>query len=143
MADNIVDYLVDRWRIGGMRSGIPSGRAHRDARRAPGSRSRQRTGSYVQREPPRRDGFVGIPGGLGVHHHCPGRARRRGSRLPAREGIGRNPAASTALSTYEGMASSYDAWEKQGAIGWNYQTMLPYLKRSERRPTDEIPKSGG
>jgi choline dehydrogenase len=31
-----------------------------------------------------------------------------------------------------GHASSYDAWEKQGATGWNYQTMLPYLKRSER-----------
>ncbi|WAJ42528.1 GMC family oxidoreductase N-terminal domain-containing protein [Mycobacterium sp. Aquia_216] len=31
-----------------------------------------------------------------------------------------------------GHASSYDAWEQHGAIGWNYQTMLPYLKRSER-----------
>jgi choline dehydrogenase len=31
-----------------------------------------------------------------------------------------------------GHASSYDAWQKQGAIGWNYQAMLPYLKRSER-----------
>ncbi|MCV7413474.1 hypothetical protein AWC05_02810 [Mycobacterium florentinum] len=31
-----------------------------------------------------------------------------------------------------GHASSYDAWEKQGASGWNYRTMLPYLKRSER-----------
>jgi choline dehydrogenase len=30
-----------------------------------------------------------------------------------------------------GHASSYDAWEKQGATGWNYRTMLPYLKRSE------------
>ena len=30
-----------------------------------------------------------------------------------------------------GHASSYDAWEKQGAVGWNYQTMLPYLRRSE------------
>ena len=31
-----------------------------------------------------------------------------------------------------GHASSYDAWERQGAIGWNYRRMLPYLKRSER-----------
>jgi choline dehydrogenase len=31
-----------------------------------------------------------------------------------------------------GHASSYDAWERQGAVGWSYQTMLPYLKRSER-----------
>jgi choline dehydrogenase len=31
-----------------------------------------------------------------------------------------------------GHASSYDAWAAQGATGWNYDTMLPYLKRSER-----------
>lgn len=31
-----------------------------------------------------------------------------------------------------GHASSYDAWEAQGATGWNYETMLPHLKRSER-----------
>jgi choline dehydrogenase len=30
-----------------------------------------------------------------------------------------------------GHASSYDAWDKLGATGWNYRTMLPYLKRSE------------
>jgi choline dehydrogenase len=31
-----------------------------------------------------------------------------------------------------GHASSYDAWTEQGATGWNFDTMLPYLKRSER-----------
>jgi choline dehydrogenase len=30
-----------------------------------------------------------------------------------------------------GHASSYDAWENQGATGWNYEAMLPYLQRSE------------
>jgi choline dehydrogenase len=30
-----------------------------------------------------------------------------------------------------GHASSYGAWERQGATGWKYETMLPYLKRSE------------
>jgi len=30
-----------------------------------------------------------------------------------------------------GHASSYDAWAEQGATGWNYESMLPYLKRSE------------
>lgn len=30
-----------------------------------------------------------------------------------------------------GHASSYDAWERQGATGWNYQATLPYLRRSE------------
>jgi choline dehydrogenase len=31
-----------------------------------------------------------------------------------------------------GHASSYDAWEKQGATGWNFAAMLPFLIRSER-----------
>ncbi|MFJ2645268.1 GMC family oxidoreductase [Streptomyces sp. NPDC087420] len=31
-----------------------------------------------------------------------------------------------------GHASSYDAWENQGAVGWNYRDMLPFLMRSER-----------
>src|SRR5579859_6087268 len=30
--------------------------------------------------------------------------------------------------------SSYDAWEKAGATGWNFDTLLPFLKRSERAP---------
>ena len=30
-----------------------------------------------------------------------------------------------------GHASSYDAWERQGATGWNYEATLPYLRRSE------------
>jgi choline dehydrogenase len=31
-----------------------------------------------------------------------------------------------------GHQSSYDAWEAQGATGWNYHSLLPYLRRSER-----------
>jgi choline dehydrogenase len=30
--------------------------------------------------------------------------------------------------------SSYDAWEKGGATGWNYDTLLPFLRRSEQAP---------
>ena len=30
--------------------------------------------------------------------------------------------------------SSYDAWELAGATGWNHETLLPFLKRSERAP---------
>ena len=30
-----------------------------------------------------------------------------------------------------GHPSSYDAWADQGATGWDYQRMLPYLQRSE------------
>lgn len=36
------------------------------------------------------------------------------------------------LTHLRGHASSYDAWEKQGAVGWNYEEMLPFLMRSER-----------
>ncbi|MEV0778733.1 GMC family oxidoreductase N-terminal domain-containing protein [Streptomyces sp. NPDC050428] len=36
------------------------------------------------------------------------------------------------LTHLRGHASSYDAWEKQGAAGWNYREMLPFLMRSER-----------
>ncbi|MFD6330703.1 GMC family oxidoreductase [Streptomyces niveus] len=35
------------------------------------------------------------------------------------------------MTHLHGHASSFDAWEKQGAIGWNYQEMLPFLMRSE------------
>lgn len=31
-----------------------------------------------------------------------------------------------------GHPASYDAWEKAGATGWNFGTLLPYLRRSER-----------
>jgi len=31
-----------------------------------------------------------------------------------------------------GDRSSYDAWERAGATGWNYDSLLPYFKRSER-----------
>jgi choline dehydrogenase len=33
---------------------------------------------------------------------------------------------------FRGDRSSYDAWEAAGASGWNYDTLLPFLKRSEQ-----------
>jgi choline dehydrogenase len=39
-----------------------------------------------------------------------------------------------AVTHERGHALSYDAWEAAGATGWNYQTMLPFLKRSETAP---------
>ena len=33
-----------------------------------------------------------------------------------------------------GDRSSYDAWETAGATGWNYETLLPFFKRSEQAP---------
>lgn len=31
-----------------------------------------------------------------------------------------------------GHRAGYDAWEEAGATGWNYRSLLPYLRRSER-----------
>jgi choline dehydrogenase len=33
---------------------------------------------------------------------------------------------------FRGDRSAFDAWEAAGAIGWNYEALLPYFKRSER-----------
>ncbi|MEU3183823.1 GMC family oxidoreductase N-terminal domain-containing protein [Streptomyces sp. NPDC006923] len=39
-----------------------------------------------------------------------------------------------AMMHIRGHALSYDAWEAAGATGWNYQAILPFLKRSETAP---------
>jgi choline dehydrogenase len=36
-----------------------------------------------------------------------------------------------AMVHLRGHPSSYDAWEAMGARGWNYDSLLPYLRRSE------------
>jgi choline dehydrogenase len=37
-----------------------------------------------------------------------------------------------ALMHIRGHRSSYDTWESAGATGWNFEALLPFLKRSER-----------
>jgi choline dehydrogenase len=37
-----------------------------------------------------------------------------------------------AMVHLRGHRSSYDAWEAQGAVGWNYAALLPYFRLSER-----------
>jgi choline dehydrogenase len=39
--------------------------------------------------------------------------------------------ATNAMQWYRGHPADYDAWEAAGAAGWNYRSMLPYLRRSE------------
>lgn len=36
-----------------------------------------------------------------------------------------------AMLWYRGHPSDYDAWEAAGAIGWSFQSVLPYFKRAE------------
>jgi choline dehydrogenase len=36
-----------------------------------------------------------------------------------------------AMQWYRGHPDDYDAWERAGAAGWNYQALLPYFRRAE------------
>jgi choline dehydrogenase len=36
-----------------------------------------------------------------------------------------------AMHWYRGHPDDYDAWERAGAAGWNYQALLPYFRRAE------------
>jgi choline dehydrogenase len=58
-------------------------------------------------------------GTLGRSHAWP-----RGKMLGGSSGI-------NGMVHVRGHRSSYDAWEKAGASGWNYDTLLPYFRRSE------------
>jgi choline dehydrogenase len=42
-----------------------------------------------------------------------------------------------------GNASDYDAWESAGATGWNYESLLPYFKKSEHDHRGETKFHGG
>jgi choline dehydrogenase len=39
--------------------------------------------------------------------------------------------ATNAMLWFRGHPDDYDAWERAGAAGWNYQALLPYFRRSE------------
>jgi choline dehydrogenase len=39
--------------------------------------------------------------------------------------------ATNAMQWFRGHADDYDAWERAGAVGWNYAALLPYFRRSE------------
>ncbi|BBY46715.1 hypothetical protein MARA_01450 (plasmid) [Mycolicibacterium arabiense] len=39
--------------------------------------------------------------------------------------------ATNAMAHIRGHPASYDRWAEHGAVGWNYDDMLPYFKRSE------------
>ncbi|GAA1704172.1 FAD-dependent oxidoreductase [Microbacterium sediminicola] len=39
-----------------------------------------------------------------------------------------------AMLWYRGARADYDAWAAAGAIGWGYDDLLPYFRRSESRP---------
>jgi choline dehydrogenase-like flavoprotein len=42
-----------------------------------------------------------------------------------------------------GNPGDYDAWEKAGATGWNYASLLPYFKKSEHDSRGETEFHGG
>lgn len=45
------------------------------------------------------------------------------------------------LSYFRGFKADYDYWEKIGAKGWNYKTVLPYFLKSENMTVDELRNS--
>jgi choline dehydrogenase len=51
--------------------------------------------------------------------------------LPAGKGLG-GSSAINGMVFLRGHRSSYDSWVAQGATGWGYDDLLPYLRRSER-----------
>jgi choline dehydrogenase len=46
------------------------------------------------------------------------------------------------MQWYRGHPDDYDAWERAGAVGWNYQTLLPYFRRAEDREGGASPLRG-
>lgn len=54
----------------------------------------------------------------------------RSIRIPRGRVIG-GSSATNALLWYRGHPSDYDEWEASGAKGWNYESLLPYFRRSE------------
>src|SRR5688572_32816083 len=42
-----------------------------------------------------------------------------------------------------GNPGDYDEWEKAGATGWNYASLLPYFKKSEHDSRGETEFHGG
>jgi choline dehydrogenase len=60
------------------------------------------------------------PGTASAAHHWP-----RGKVLGGSSAI-------NALMHVRGDRFGYDVWEAAGATGWNYETLLPFFKRSER-----------
>jgi choline dehydrogenase len=53
--------------------------------------------------------------------------------------------ATNAMQWFRGHPDDYDAWERAGATGWNYASLLPYFRRSENwqgGPSDQRGDAG-
>ncbi len=51
--------------------------------------------------------------------------------------------ATNAMQWFRGHASDFDAWERAGATGWNYASLLPYFRRSEQWEGGQSAHRGG
>jgi choline dehydrogenase len=51
--------------------------------------------------------------------------------------------ATNAMVWFRGHPDDYDAWERAGAAGWNYASLLPYFRRSEDWEGGPSPQRGG
>ncbi|HEY0937993.1 MAG TPA: GMC family oxidoreductase N-terminal domain-containing protein [Trebonia sp.] len=59
-----------------------------------------------------------------------GRVAGRSIPLPRGKVLG-GSSATNAMQWFRGHCDDYDQWEKAGAAGWNYASLLPYFRRSE------------
>ncbi len=57
--------------------------------------------------------------------------------LPRGKTLG-GSSSTNAMAYVRGNASDYDNWSKQGNIGWSYNEILPYFKRSENHAQIEL-----
>ncbi|MEU4675295.1 GMC family oxidoreductase N-terminal domain-containing protein [Amycolatopsis sp. NPDC023774] len=72
--------------------------------------------------------------------------RFAGRAMPLPRGRGMGGSSSiNGLAFVRGHRSSYDSWPDQGAVGWAYDDLLPFFKRSENAPgrDDSVRGTGG
>lgn len=73
---------------------------------------------------------MGYRGGPDIHNRPSGWHRRGVHRWPRGKVLGGSSSINATMHI-RGHRTSYDRWEVAGATGWNYDAILPFLKRSE------------
>jgi choline dehydrogenase len=81
-------------------------------------------------DPPQWGKLDGTALDWGYRYTPAGRVAGRAIPVPRGRVLG-GCSATNAMQWFRGHADDYDAWERAGAAGWNYATLLPYFRRSE------------
>jgi choline dehydrogenase len=81
-------------------------------------------------DPPQWTKLPGTALDWGYRYAPAGRVAGRSIPVPRGKVLG-GCGAVNAMQWFRGHPDDYDAWERAGATGWNYATLLPYFRRSE------------